>query len=939
MKTFLHVLFHSIFWLWNLMFLSVVYAGILPHIGIPLAQATFAGEIEQEFLITLIGLIAVPTICTCIGLVRFRKRPLELMRLFYGVEAPLFLVCIIRLFIIRELTPASSLILGTITICIFAFIVELLWGYGGQYQDSKYRWLSWAQLAAHSLMLFVGLYAGVMLLFYAVPTAALLLKEFFSFRWLEGFWWSLTHHFWSTLWYIPIFTILFAGTATLFLWMPSALTALYLHSGQRILRAFSAQYGRKFTAQVSLGIVTAWILLFMMLQQQPQVQAFKLLENLPQTEKARQELLSKSENIRQGLVNAYLSSYRYLGTWKESDNIRVMYRDVFGLPKPILEVLQNSHNQLISPFLYQGDRADDQKAEKLYAQFFDTSLQKGERLAVQRALKSTAILDEAKAGLLNINQKKVWLKKQAIALKEQGDWADVEIHEVYNNQTFDVEEIFYSFSLPESAVITGIWLGDTDNLARRFPFTVSPRGAAQKVYNSQVRRERPVDPALLEQVGPRHYRLRAFPIPAKVQTWERRNSTNRPTEMHLWLTYKVMRQDKGWALPKLGEKRNIYWTNRTQRLRNGKTIKGFEQDWLEAYLPASGNQSQLHQIDLNGYRITAKPLAQKDYVLPQKKRFAIILDSSYSMGKYRQELAKTFDLLNQKVMPKNAADLYITAAAGGTPTFVENIRSFDLTKKTFYGTLQQKQMLRQFVQLQGNKAYDGILLITDEGSYELSDDKNNVPKITAPLWLVHLGALPPAYDDATLKAIQDNGGGVSTELTEVLQRMATTEALTKQLPPTPPPAKETADASKPEIQPAVVSVVDGYAWYLQAATGNANNQAGFAPFAARMLVQGLSKQTDGKQVTQLDGIHAIAKTHKIVTPYSSMIVLVNDEQREALRKAEAAADRFDRKVENGKESLNKPNNPLSTSIPEPGMVIGLGAIALFLVANRKLVAR
>ena len=47
-------------------------------------------------------------------------------------------------------------------------------------------------------------------------------------------------------------------------------------------------------------------------------------------------------------------------------------------------------------------------------------------------------------------------------------------------------------------------MGDTSDRSKRYEFKVSPRGAAQKVYNSQVRRERPIDPALLEQVGPRH---------------------------------------------------------------------------------------------------------------------------------------------------------------------------------------------------------------------------------------------------------------------------------------------------------------------------------------------------------------------------------------------------------------------------------------------------
>jgi putative PEP-CTERM system integral membrane protein len=913
MKNVLHAIFHGIFWLWNVTFLYIVYGAVLPFIGILLIPGVLAGEIETEFLLALLGMVAVPTICTWIGVWKFRQRPLELMRLFYGIEAPFFLLFIIRLFVLRELTPASNLVLGTAIACFCAFFVELLWGYQGQQTNPKLRLFSWVQVAAHSLMLLVGLYVGVLLLFYAVPSAAVLIVGFFSFTWVQY------------IVFAPVFLIFFFVTGTLFLAMPSALAALYVHSGQRILRAFSSQYGRNLTATISLGVITAWIALFMGLQNQPQVQAFELLKNPPKTEAERQELLDKSDQIRAGLTNAYLASYRYVSTWGESNQIRVMYQSTFGLPEPILEGLQTSFNQLMSPFLYQGDRNDDQKAGKLYAQFFDTSIQKGERLAIQHALKSTAILDDAKAGVLNINQEKVWLKKQAVTVKENGDWADVELYEVYNNKTADVEEIFYSFSLPESATITGIWLGDTDNRAKRFPFTVSPRGAAQKVYTSQVRRERPVDPALLEQVGPRQYRLRAFPIPPKPTTWEGQNPSNRPTEMHLWLTYKVMRQDNGWQLPSLGEKRNIFWTNNTERFRNGQKVKGFDSDWLEATLPTSNQPPKLHQASLNGYQITAKPLSQHSYNLPQGKRFAVVLDTSRSMEDHRQALAETFKWLGQNVLTKNDADLYV--AAFGNPEFVDDIRKFDVQKKTFYGTLQLPDMLRQFGQLRDNKIYDAILLISDRGSYELAGNNKNMPRFTTPLWAIHLGHLPPAYDDNTLKAIQDTGGGVSTSLAEVLQRIATTETLAKAIP--------TQETEAGKIKQNLVSVVDGYAWYVEPTKATTTDKK-FEPLAARILVQALSKQTDRKQVKQLDAIHAIAKTAKIVTPYSSMIVLVNDEQRQALKAAEASADRFNRKVEDGKEQLNKPNNPLAAaSVPEPSMMVGLGAIAIFLVAKRK----
>ena len=177
------VIFQSIFWLWNLTFLSMVYVGILPYLGIPLIQATIDGIIPLEFSLTLTALIAVPTGCTIIGARCFIKQPLQLMRLFYGVEAPLFLLCLIRLFLLRELTPASSQIIGTIVLCIAAFLVEMLYGYLGKIEnvqnisasqtshDKHPRFLSligekrtaWLQLGCHSLMLVVGIWAATLL--------------------------------------------------------------------------------------------------------------------------------------------------------------------------------------------------------------------------------------------------------------------------------------------------------------------------------------------------------------------------------------------------------------------------------------------------------------------------------------------------------------------------------------------------------------------------------------------------------------------------------------------------------------------------------------------------------------------------------------------------------------------------------------------------------
>ncbi len=916
-KIALNVGCYSIFWLWNLSFLMVVFFGILPYIGVDLVIATFDGDVPLDFFITFVALLSVPTVCTFVGAKYLFRKPQELMRLFYGVEAPLFAWCLIRLFLIRELTAASSLVLGTILLCIAAFAVEVIFGY-----NNKHRHVAWLQMVAHSLMLIIGLYVSVFLLYYVLPSAFMLIVGFLSFQWLD----SLG----SALYYGGIFSfislLLFFFSCSLFLGMPSAFATLYLHSGQKVLRLFAGQFGGKLTLVGVTAVVAIWLTLLTNFNLQPQVQAFALLEQFPNTNASRTELLAESKTIRQGLVNANLHPYRYVSTIEENNHIYAMYKDLFQLPDAAAQWFQNSYNLVMSPFLYQGSRNDVTQAEQLYAEFFDTPLQKAERKAVQHALQSTAIVDQAKAGLLNIDQNRVWLRRQEVNTTAHGDWADVEIYEVYENKTNDVEEIFYYFSLPESAAITGLWLGETANRDHRFPFQVSPRGAAQEVYNSQVRRARPIDPALLEQVGPRNYRLRAFPVPAPLSIREKRNGVQRATEMHLWLNYKVLRQDEGWALPSLQEKRNIFWTGYTKRLRNGKVVRGLGNQWLEAYLPAPKQASQGHTASLNnGYQITAQPLTNQIATLPKNKRFALILDTSYSMATQRQKVEETFAWLQKNgfadnKFANNDADLYLPDLEGKQPQRLDDINNFKTSKFTFYGSLSPQQMLQQFDQLRGDTAYDGIVVLTDGGSYELAKDGQTIPALSAPLWFVHLGEqMPPAYDDTTLKAIQDTRGGADSNLPNVIQRFAAQETLAN----------------------SVVNVADGYIWQM---LPNANPEAensDFAPLAARQLVLGLSRQSQNSANTslkELDAIHAVAKTYDIVTPYSSMIVLVNDQQRDLLKQAETRDDRFDREIETGQEDLNQPFTPFEVSgVPEPEewILIGIGMIALLIIYQRQ----
>lgn len=899
---------HGIFWSWNSLFLMVVYLGFLPFIGVPLIIALATGEIPFPFVVPLVSFLVVPPICTVIGLVKLRKHPQKLMRLFYSVEAPIMALSILRMFVLRELTPASTFMVVAGAMAIAAVTLELFFGYAA-YSKPLARW----QMVAHTIVLLAGLYVGGLLMFYTVPLLWTLLGTFLRFEWVGAiaqsiYWswqtyqpqgfidvigWLVTGSLQSLL-VLGIFA-LFGFSTTLFVGLPYALVVTFSQSWGRIRYAFGQQFGRGQAWATTGAVMLTCGALFWLTSPQPQTQAFAWLSQPPESAAARQVLIQRSPQIRRGLLNAYLMQYRYISAWQSANNLEAWYPDVFPITAEQAQWFQQWHNTLLSPFLYQGDRTDPENAATLYAEFFDAPIQKAESEAIKHALQSTVERDSVEAGLLNISDRVVALARQEVTIKPDGDWAEVTLYERYENATAEDQEIVYQFSLPESAVFTELWLGEA-GLADRYRFVVSPRGAAQQVYQQELERAqvtRAEDPALLEQVGPRQYRLRIFPIP-------RRQWLGRPGITHLWMTYRVAQQDGTWPLPQLTEKRNLYWTSKTERLRLGQNLQNPEDVWYEAAIPAATPATpQAHQAMLaEGYSVTATPMKEVATPALANQRLAIVIDTSRSMSDRTAELDQAMQTLGA-IARTNTLDWYITSAAGVSPQKLAAVPSPQ--ELSFYGNLSLTDQLAQWDGLRTGAEYDAVFVLTDAGNYELEEDAATVPELSGALWLVHLGGeVPTAYTDELQQRLTASQGGVSSTLAEAINRFATEQ-----------------QTGNP--------VMDGYLWAIAPASkpASATPEAKFQPIAARQAIRWLSRHQDVTQIETLDRLHAIAKQTEIVTPYSSMLVLVNDRQREALQAAENNLDRFDREVEDGEDTLTNPGDPLNASVPEHTAPFGI----------------
>jgi len=892
MKRLARFLSYAVFWGWNLVFAAFVGFGVAPFILPFMVGDVFWGWMPASYLFWTAGLILLPLGCIALGVTRrFRGEPYRLLALYFSVEAPLFVLALVRLFAMREMSTGFAAVAAAVVVAAAVSLAQLL------HPEPFAPGAVGLRLLGHGIGSAVGLFLAAWTAFYAVPAAVAVLKALFS----AELWRELGRDVVSSGGLAGLAVLfgllLLLSSGTLFAALPVAMPVLQWRALVKALRWGKERIG----ARASLGLAGAGavglIVAFALAARQPQGEAFSLAETKPTDDGERARLIARSERIRDGLMNAYLASYRYAGAARTDDHVAAMYKKTLGLSDGAAKSVQDLYAVVGWPVRYEGASfgEDRQRAESLYERFFDQPIERAEREAILASASSTFDRGTREARLLDVGAQRVLLARQELSVVERGDWAQVELHEVYENKTHDQQEVLYYFSLPATAAVTGLWLGDSDDRARRFECAVAPRGAAQQVYREEVRRRQ--DPALLEQVGPRQYRLRVFPVPPR--TVEGRGASGPAPRMHLWMTYAVLAADGGWPLPRLSERRNVYWTGSTERVLGDAEEPG--DDWLPASVPARGKPAPArHAVTLPGGRLVAEPVKAESTRPRDGARLALVLDTSRSMERQakavEQELAWAREALGG-----TATDLYLTASgdSGRSVERAGSLSSFRPERQVYYGRLSWPEILQQFESARAGARYDAVVVVTDDGPYELAA-LGTAPKIEPALWMVHAGgAVPRAYDDGTLDQLGRPGSGVATTISEALRRWSAADA---------------APVTLTDFQ-------DGYVWSIEEDSSGGSLSAEpdpFAPLAARQLVLAMARWKQAGRPVTLDHIHAVAVKQRIVTSYSSMLVLVNDEQRRRLAELENKEDRFEREVETGKANLAQGSDVLDvTGVPEP----------------------
>ncbi|NTU85386.1 MAG: TIGR02921 family PEP-CTERM protein, partial [Chloroflexales bacterium] len=605
----------GLFWGWHVIFLAFMLLGFAPLMLGQLLDAVRAKQVPASFLLYAALLIVIPVAMAGLG-IWLRKDAGRLFMLAYGVEGPLMLLLAVRFFIVRDATPTMWLLLGVAGVGLLALLWDLL-DKGAAGRGLPLRILRAAGL---SLLVAVGLYASLWFAFYAVPLASYLLRSL-EYTFLHPL--DVLRSLWQTLTSNPIWLpfqllamVLWVFTAALLVGVPLALPIIYTRRWLRALRDLAGpqtraegvgDMGGPAPAGLALAIAVPAVVLtlaggaFALSLGQPQHAAFALLSRPAASAAERDALLARAGQIRAGLLNAYLAPQRYISTAGGVEHVSGIYRDALSLNPEQAAQVQRLYEGVARPILYEpaappegdaGGRAtlevDQARAAELYESFFDQPISDAERPAIVRAVRSTWSLDQASTAWQLVDDREIHLLRQELSVAEHGDWAEVELYEVYQNQTSQQQEVVYYFSLPESAVLTGLWLGNGPEREQRFVYQVAPRGAAQAVYQSEVRRS--VDPALLEQIGPRQYRLRVFPVQQRGWRWQEDNAGTVLEDgppLHMWLRWQVLADNGAWPMPRLAELRNVYWDEGTERVLNGTPMAVAADAWLPASVPAS----------------------------------------------------------------------------------------------------------------------------------------------------------------------------------------------------------------------------------------------------------------------------------------------------------------------------------------------------------------
>ena len=271
------------------------------------------------------------------------------------------------------------------------------------------------------------------------------------------------------------------------------------------------------------------------------------------------QLQDKKEALRSEIesINHEYAKYIFI---KEDNTVGALYEQAYGLTNHLSSYIEALFDVVSYPLSYQGTSPSYTNSySTIFEQIFGEDYYKTRYGFIkQQPIKNVTVESRTAIAHTTLNKR----------------FATITIEESYRNKTYNNQEVIYEFTLPENSVMTDLKLGN--NL--EYQGLIAPRGAAERVFNQEVTSRQ--DPALLEQTGPRHYRLRVFPIPSLSTA----NTTG--SLLKVSYTYLTPLVDKGYALPSFTKKQNIEDKDMGFLVTFGQNSLELYQDYINKDLPS-----------------------------------------------------------------------------------------------------------------------------------------------------------------------------------------------------------------------------------------------------------------------------------------------------------------------------------------------------------------
>ena len=814
----------------------------------------------------LLIILAIPCVSFYIAYKsRKTKNDLSINKIVFMFEIPFIVVLLLAMEVLEN---ATLIMWFSFLMIIFLISITFLESLKIKANSLRQKWI--VLILKQSILIFAAYL--ILLYMFFVP---LIIMSFLSY---------IMFDFISVFNIISIFVgLIYVGIVGVLLVVPFLITYLFFKSFHRTQLDIAKHFNKEKLFKAHIVISFVWVFIILVMSYQPSTGLVEKLENFrsaqtfEQREKLAVEIISNKSKIEKEFKNISKARDRY-SIDKNDDTIKEAYQEVFKLSDTSAGIIQKIFTGFAYPFVYQGTFDNNRKAINNYEYIFGHRL--GENINNAGQIENVYLVS----------------KRIQASTDHQGIFATVSIEEEYQNITFSNQEVVYEFSLPMNSAIIDLKLGPD----LEFTGVIAPRGAAGRVYEAQLMQSR--DPALLEQTGPRQYRLRVFPIPGKND-----RTTLRGRNQKVKFSYVTELTSKGYALPVYSKKQNVKINDSTNvsYYLNNQYIASVDGD---QYI----DSPSVHKNNLCGFSSIFEIENEKDAgilkLVPyntiseiksvyncnnksginltnslKNSKFAVVFDVSCSNKNnlFLDDFVKNLQT-NKNLLKNNTIDLYLVNDILSKKKVINSKELKSLSNIVYFGESKWTKKIKEI-----ENKYDFIIVATADS--EVLTQKNNLStKNKVPLYIIHKDNIVPPYSQEVSNYVLQSGGKVAFDLNDAISHYV----LSNQL------LSRSSIAFSPFWSISVPYHYQGYYNPQEAFDSfdvKTDKSNAMSYFINKAYIAKLLSFYQGDLVNDIDlsdGFHNFSQKSHLVSPYSSLIALVNSRQMAELRNASQSGDRY-----------------------------------------------